>query len=472
MRVRSSIRRIVSGALLMGMALAGSGCPGAAPPPTGAAPARRTPVVDAVERALPAVVNISTERLVQVSRSDPLGQLRGDLFDRNLQELFLRARGADGVVRAPSLGSGVVIDSSGYILTNYHVVERASSIRVTLADNTTLLGRQVAGDPIHDLALIQVDPPKPLPEIRLAADGDAMLGETVIVLGNPFGLGHSVTMGVLSARNREATYQGQVLFQDILQTDAAVNPGNSGGPLINIEGDLIGINVAARASAENISFAVPVHRARALLVQWLSPMTRNRMALGFDLEERDGAVMVTTVDPRGPAANSGLRPRDCLAKVNDSGVHDLLDFVRALIRVKSGDEVSLAVRREGSSRTFRVRPVTAPLPSAESLASIRLGLRLGSAGETSAPLGMPVTDVLADGAAYQAGLRAREGLMLASLNGIRVLTPEAVALALERVRPGEEVMAVFIIEDVRPGAWSRTVQSLPIRAGGEGESRS
>ena len=277
---------------------------------------------------------------------------------------------------------------------------------------------------------------------------------------------------MLSARNREATYQGQVLFQDILQTDAAVNPGNSGGPLINVEGDLIGISVAAHSSAENIGFAVPVHRARALLVQWLSPMTRSRMALGFDLEERDGVVEVTTVDSRGPAADSGLRARDRLAGVNGAGVHDLLDFVRALIRVKPGDEVTLAVRRDGSPRTIRFRPVTVPLPSAETLAAVRLGLRLGPAAETPGSLGLTVQGVIADGPAYQAGLREREGLRLASLNGIRALTPEAVALALERVRPGEAVMAVFILEDVRPGVWSRTVQSMPIRAGGNGESRS
>ena len=464
--------RAGSAVLAMCAVLSGSGCPRPETPSARAPATRRTPVVAAVERALPAVVNISTERLVQVNRSDPLGQLRGDLFDRSLQELFLRAREAGGMERAPSLGSGVVIDASGYILTNYHVVERASSIRVTFADNTTLLGRQVAGDPINDLALIKVDAPAPLPEIRMAADGDAMLGETVIVLGNPFGLGHSVTVGVLSARNREATYQGQVLFQDILQTDAAVNPGNSGGPLINVEGDLIGISVAAHSSAENIGFAVPVHRARALLVQWLSPMTRSRMALGFDLEERDGVVEVTTVDSRGPAADSGLRARDRLAGVNGAGVHDLLDFVRALIRVKPGDEVTLAVRRDGSPRTIRFRPVTVPLPSAETLAAVRLGLRLGPAAETPGSLGLTVQGVIADGPAYQAGLREREGLRLASLNGIRALTPEAVALALERVRPGEAVMAVFILEDVRPGAWSRTVQSMPIRAGGNGESRS
>lgn len=427
---------------------------------------RHTPVVDAVQRALPSVVNISTERVVDVLRGDPLGQARGDLFDRMLQDLF---RGA-GVGREPqvaqSLGSGVIIDPSGYILTNYHVIERASTIRVTLADRQTYLARVVAGDELNDLALIRIEAGRPLQAIRMAADGDLMLGESVIVLGNPFGLGHSVTVGVLSAKDREARHQGEVIFQDILQTDAAVNPGNSGGPLLNLDGDLIGLNVAIHEAAQNIGFAVPVHRARALLVRWLSPRTLNRILLGFDLEERDGAVIVTRLNDPGPASGSGLRAGDRLTAVNGRGVENLLDFVRALLNARPGDEVVLAYGRGSDAGVARVALDGIPAPKPGELASARLGLTLGEAVDVSGIRGMAVTEVLSGGPLARAGLTVLPGLLLSSINGIRVQTPEDAAMALEGVRTGDPVRVEFVqVATAAPGALSARMTRLQVRAG-------
>ena len=222
---------------------------------------RRTPVVEVVSEVLPSVVNIGTEKIVKVRYTDPSRRVRGDLFDEFFSEFF-GPPVKEGYRRSNSLGSGVIIDPRGYILTNYHVIERASVIRVTLSDESKYEAVFVAGDEISDLALIKIEPLKPLKAVTFGKDDDLLLGETVIVLGNPFGLAQTVTVGVLSAKNREARYEGEILYRDILQTDAAVNPGSSGGPLVNIDGQVIGISVAIYREAQNIGFALPVSRVR------------------------------------------------------------------------------------------------------------------------------------------------------------------------------------------------------------------
>ena len=191
---------------------------------------RRTPVVRAVEKTLNTVVNIGTEKVVRVLYDDPLLRSRGDLFDQLQQNSGENPPG--GYQVRHSLGSGVIIHPSGYILTNYHVIDRATVIHVSLSSDEQYTARLVAGDAVNDLALLKVDPKQPLHAVEFAKDDDLMLGETVITLGNPFGLAHTVTSGVLSARNREARYGDNVLFRDILQTDAAINPGSSGGPRV------------------------------------------------------------------------------------------------------------------------------------------------------------------------------------------------------------------------------------------------
>jgi serine protease Do len=397
---------------------------------------------------------------------DPLGQARGDLFDRMLQDLFRGTGAGRDPQVAQSLGSGVIIDPSGYILTNYHVIERATTIRVTLSDRQTYLARMVAGDELNDLALIRIDAGRPLQAIRMAADGDAMLGETVIVLGNPFGLGHSVTVGVLSAKDREARHRGEVIFQDILQTDAAVNPGNSGGPLLNLDGELIGLNVAIHEAAQNIGFAVPVHRARALLVQWLSPRTLNRVLLGFDLEEREGAVVVTRLTEPGPATGSGLRPGDRLISAEGRGVENLLDFVRALLNARPGDVVVLGYGRGTEAGVARVTLARLPAPKPDELARARLGLILGEAKDVSGIRGLAVAEVMAGGPMARAGLEVLPGLLLSSINGIRVQTAEDAAMALESVRTGEPVRVEFVqVAASGPGALSARITRVQIRAG-------
>ncbi len=419
----------------------------AAAPTVEASPRRRTPVVDAVEKALPSVVNIGTERLVNIRYTDPQRRFRGDLFDQFFSEFF-GPPPQSGYRLSHSLGSGVIIDEQGYILTNYHVIERASKIRVTLADESQYDAVFLTGDEISDLALIKIEPAKPLQAIELCREDDLMLGEPVIVLGNPFGLNTTVTVGVLSAKNREARYGGEVLYRDILQTDAAVNPGSSGGPLLNVDGELIGINVAIYREAQNIGFAVPVKRARELLAQWLSPRALSKLWLGFEPGVQNGAVAVSRVDTNSPAVAAGLRAGDVIRSVNGRPVADLYDFDKAMLGGRAGDTMALGLERGGETAEAKLVLTPMPKASGEQLASRLLGLQF-TGREASAPAakigfskGMSIAGVTENSAAAKVNLRP--GLLVTRINDKDINTLDDVGLALENVRQDQPVSLVVV----------------------------
>jgi len=407
--------------------------------PAMAAVDRRTPVVEAVEKALPSVVNIGTEQMVRTLYSDPLQRFRGDLFDEFFRG-FYDTPAPPGYRMKHSLGSGVIVDPDGYILTNFHVIERASRIRVMLSDETIYDAVFLAGDQISDLALIKIDTSAPLPAVQLAKDDDLMLGETVVALGNPFGLAHTVTVGVLSAKNREARFGGEVLYRDILQTDAAVNPGNSGGPLLNINGELMGINVAIYQQAQNIGFAVPIKRARALLGHWFSARYLMKASLGFEPEETNGVLQVGVVDPASDAAKAGLHRGMVIRAVNDEPVSGLYDYNKKMLRVRMVDDVSLTVADGEAAKTVALTLVPLPKPSGEKLARTHLGIEFGARPGDDSLLsyyrtGLPVLRLEKDGAAAKAGLQT--GPLVTSINDVEIKTMDDVGLALENVRPGD-----------------------------------
>ncbi|MEE9275532.1 MAG: trypsin-like peptidase domain-containing protein, partial [bacterium] len=223
---------------------------------------RRNPVVLAVESAAPAVVNISTS---QVRRgTNPFSQQRNPLAEEFFRNFF-----GPPLKKPPgrSLGSGVIIRADGYILTNDHVVSGASEIRVHLAGNKIYPARIIGSDPTNDLAVIKIDADEALPHLPMGRSEDLMIGETVIAIGNPFGLQHTVTTGVVSALGRSLgkREKGHRNPADFIQTDASINPGNSGGPLLNIYGELIGVNTAIFSKAQGIGFAIPINRARRIV---------------------------------------------------------------------------------------------------------------------------------------------------------------------------------------------------------------
>jgi serine protease Do len=230
-----------------------------APPPTRLAD-RRTPVVAAVERVRAAVVNVSTEELVRIRvptrGGDSVAELLfGDIFDRPRYR-----RG----YQVTSLGSGVVVSPEGYVLTNNHVVERGVRFRVALVDGRELTAKVVGTDPSSDLAVLKLDAQERMPFVPPGRSDDLLIGETVIAIGNPFGLANTVTTGVVSAVKRNFKAGERTLF-DFIQTDASINPGNSGGPLLNIEGQLIGVNTAILGErSAGIGFAIPIDRAKRI----------------------------------------------------------------------------------------------------------------------------------------------------------------------------------------------------------------
>jgi serine protease Do len=403
---------------------------------------RRTPVVQAVERAKPSVVNIGTERIVQPKYDDIALNERSSLLEHLLAQA-MREQWPAQPRKTRSLGSGVVVEESGYILTNFHVIERASLIHVLLDDETLYEGTFVAGDPVNDLALIKVSAGKPLPAIPFAVDDDLLLGETVIALGNPFGLAQTVTVGVLSAKNREFRFNDRVLYKDVLQTDAAINFGSSGGPLVNINGDLIGVNVSVNEQAQNIGFAVPVRRVRAFLGRSLSPVLLRKSWLGFDLDPAASGVRVGRVGPETGAAKWGVRPGDEIVLLAGQQVPDAYSFNRSLIKLSEGQRVRLHLKRAGVEREIELPFEPMPKPSGRELALKRMGLELSTEPQALPihPLyrsGLPVAQVEPDSPAARAGFRP--GLLLTRINDYEIRTLDDVGLALEATQPGERLL--------------------------------
>ena len=405
-------------------------------------PPRITPVVLAVRRAAPAVVNISTERIV-VRRMPGWGAPGlpfEDLFD--WPRVPTRTRG---------VGSGAVVAETGYILTNAHVVDDANRIWVSLADKTRLKARLISSDPENDLAVIKVDTGKPLPYIQMGISSDLMPGETVIALGNPFGFGHTVTAGVISAVKRDIVVEGRTVYRGLIQTDAAINPGSSGGPLVNIYGQLIGINTAIRAEAQNIGFAIPVDRVRKALVELLDFRALNHTWLGLKLREtcRPGpplrrTVSVEAVEPGSPAAKAGLEPGDALLALDGRPVHSVIDFNARLLEKRVGDVVEVTFRREERENSVDVRLAEAPRKPARQLARDRLGLVLQDltpdlARQLRIPLrkGLLVAEVLRGGPAAKVGIRP--GDVIFQAGRYRVERLSEIGSILERLRRGQTI---------------------------------
>jgi serine protease Do len=394
---------------------------------------RHTPEVEAVRRAREAAVDIHSERTAQAQPLDDLLAL------------------APSQNRINGMGSGIVIDPRGYIVTNYHVVEDVQYLRCHLADGTVAPARVVARDHEQDLALLKIDVARPLPVMPLGTARDLMVGEPVVAIGNAYGYAHTTSAGIVSAVGRDVTLNKEVSYKSLIQTDAAINPGNSGGPLINVLGDLVGVNVAIRAGAQNIGFAIPVDTMIRVAAQMLAGRGKGAVAQGLAVRDevqvagpdapfRRDAV-VDRVEPDSAAAKAGLRRGDLLLKVGDVSVSSSLDVERGLLDRPAGDRVAVVLRRGGQEQTVELT-LEGPRASAASagppgdLAWRRLGLRLqpispDGVTRVNSQLhgGLLVADVRPDGAAGRAGLQ--RGDVLVGLHQWEMLTLDNVRFVLE-----------------------------------------
>lgn len=394
---------------------------------------RRTPIVDVVERCRDAVVNISTARTVQMRSlgRDPFESF----FDFGRPRVERR--------RVESVGSGFVIHESGILVTNAHVVNQASDIRVLFADQKEFEAQLVAIDPRHDLAVLRINVGRPLPAINIGRSDDLMIGETVVAIGNPVGLGHTVTSGIISALNRDLDFGGRLELGGLIQTDSAINPGNSGGPLLNINGELIGVTTAIRGDAQNIGFAIAVDRIWDLLPQMLDVEKRERVAVGMRVNGSTSEI--SEVRPNTPAARAGLRPRDRVVSVDNRPIRNGIDYYVSLLNRNPGDTIKLEVQRDGRTVQAKLPIEPLPPPDGASLARRLLGVHVLRVPdqllqENGVPRGAKLMVEAVDRGSSADRLGILRGDFLLAINRTPVQTLEELGIALENVQSGETVM--------------------------------
>ncbi|HMP08562.1 MAG TPA: trypsin-like peptidase domain-containing protein [Lacipirellulaceae bacterium] len=320
-----------------------------------AATDRVSPIVQAVREASPAVVNIQGQKSVTDAAPD--------------------GRSGSTTREVNGMGSGVVVDPRGYILTNLHVVEGVRQINVTLSGGQAYVAQLLARDPETDLAVIRIRTPQALPTIRLGTAHDLMVGETVVAVGNAFGYEHTVSSGIVSALHRNVQVNDVQQYLDLIQTDASINPGNSGGPLLNVDGEMVGLNVAVRAGAQGIGFAIPVDKALEVAARLMSVERLENRRHGITPLVIDGPgapVTVARIERDSPAATSGLERGDELVHIGGTPIVRALDLERALLGRRPGETVPVVVNRRGVEvelelalvdRSGRGAPVAASRPA-------------------------------------------------------------------------------------------------------------
>jgi serine protease Do len=424
----------------------------AAPAP---AAARGAPdsFADLAERLLPAVVNVSTTQVIRSGRSaegeekqpefhlppgSPFDQFR-DFFEHQRPE-------GSAPRRATSLGSGFIIDSKGLVVTNEHVVADADEITVILHDQTELKAKVIGRDAKTDLALLKVDTPHPLPALKWGNSDKTRVGDWIVAIGNPFGLGGSVTAGILSARGRNINVGP---YDDFLQTDASINKGNSGGPMFNMDGEVIGINTAIfspTGGSVGIGFAIPSSLAEPVIEQlrdygkmrrgWIGVRIQSvseEIAQSIGLEHPSGAL-VASVSDQGPAAKAGLSAGDVILKFNNQDVGEMRRLPRIVADSRVGATVPIDVWRHGGLKHLSI--TLGELPEEQQVASV----------PASAPESTEKTSAVAE-----------IGLVLAPLNGnlrekfnlsgdvkgvvVTEVRPNSAA-ADKRIRPGDVILNV------------------------------
>jgi Do/DeqQ family serine protease len=325
---------------------------------------------DAVRKAAPSVVNVYTSKITTESQAmrfkDPLLQhLFGSMLPEQTRQRL-----------ETSLGSGVIVTPDGYMLTNHHVIDGADEIKVVLADGQSVNVSVVGSDADSDVALLKIDSDRPLPAIPFGKSGGHQVGDVVLAIGNPFGVGQTVTQGIISATGR--SHLGINAFENFIQTDAAINPGNSGGALVNAHGELIGINTAIFSQSGGslgIGFAIPIDLAEGIMHQlintghvvrgWLGIQGQNvteRLAEAFGLHGTDG-ILVTGVLEGGPASLSGIRPGDVITRINEASPRDSQELMTTIANQPPGSKLLVGGWR--GSDPFSIEVISGQRPLSE-----------------------------------------------------------------------------------------------------------
>ena len=405
---------------------------------------RRTPIVAAVQRTGPAVVNIGAR---QITTSPFLGDLPRELYwFFNIQP---RAR------KLTSVGSGTIIHPAGYVLTNAHVIERADNITARLADSRSFEAEVIAVNSKSDAALLKLKGEGPFPTASLGTSGDIMVGETVIAVGNPFGLENTVTTGVVSARRALMLGESEA-GRDLIQISAPINPGNSGGPLLNINGQVIGVNTMIKSDAQNLGFAITIDRFKEELLQVLDEKKWG-VWLGIDVRKvhssngsdpESAGLVVQSVQEDSPAERLSLASGDIITEVNGRAPTDALLFKLDLLTMQPGDRLKISYVRNDLTRRRSLTLAPAPELSHDKLIAERLGITLGRIPrQTASKLGVSSSYGIMIQAVKSRGPASgvlKPGDIILGVDRWRVHSADDVASLLQKSEPGARVGITFV----------------------------
>ncbi len=399
---------------------------------------RVTPLVKAVRNCNMSVVNLRGRKTV-----------RADDGDSKISELK----------QVNGMGTGVVIDSRGYVLTNYHVVQGVREIEVTTADRQRTTAKLLAHDPETDLAILKVDLARPLPRIKIGTSSDLMLAETVMAVGNAYGYEHTVTVGIISQLGRTVQVNDDQVYRNLIQTDAAINPGNSGGPLLNMNGEMIGINVAVRIGAQGIAFAIPVNDALEVAAKLMDTMVESRVFHGMAVKtiyvDEEPQVVVTSVAASSPAANAGVERGVRIVELDGRRVNRAMDISSSLLEVSESSRLTLKIQ-DGALIDQISFDLERRHVESSSLAWKPLGLKLTSVPASEMEgrhpnykRGLRVVEVREDSPAESEGIMM--GDVIVAMHGWKTETIENLAYILEREDINKQNNFMFyILRDNEP----------------------